>query len=127
MRAGRTQSERYQLGELLGAGGMALVYRGYDRELARPVAIKLLADNLASDPSFRQRFLREARSVARLSHPNIAQIYDVGQLGGRPYFVMEYIEGETVARRVQQRGRMPDADVVAIALGVSAGLEHAHH
>ena len=60
------QLERYRLGELLGAGGMALVYRGYDRELARQVAVKLLADNLAGDPSFRQRFLREAQAAARL-------------------------------------------------------------
>src|SRR5882724_3258091 len=114
MTVGQPQLERYQLAELLGAGGMALVYRGYDRELARPVAVKLLADNLASEASFRQRFLREARSVARLSHPNIAQVYDVGELSGRPYFVMEYVEGQTVAWRVRQRGQLPHAEVVAI-------------
>ena len=126
MTVGVPQLERYRLGELLGAGGMALVYRGYDRELARPVAVKLLADNLAGDPAFRQRFLREARAAARLSHPNVVQIYDVGELDGRPYFVMEYVEGETVAQHLHRRGRLPAIEVLAIALGVSAGLEHAH-
>ena len=126
MTVGVPQLERYRLGELLGAGGMALVYRGYDPELARPVAVKLLADNLAGEPSFRQRFLREAQAAARLSHPNIVQIYDVGELDGRPYFVMEYVEGQTVAQHLHGRGRLPAAEVLTIALGVSSGLEHAH-
>jgi eukaryotic-like serine/threonine-protein kinase len=117
---------RYRVDEVLGSGGMALVYRARDEELDRPVAIKVLADNLAADDAFRQRFLREARLAARLSHKNVTQVYDSGEADGRPYIVMEYVEGETVAELLARRGRLPPAEAVQLVLQVCAGLEHAH-
>lgn len=117
---------RYQLVEIVGQGGMALVYRGYDAELDRPVAIKLLADNLAADDSFRRRFLREARMAGRLAHPNVVQVYDSGEVDRRPYIVMEYVEGETLADLLHRRGRVPPAEAVELVVQVCAGLHHAH-
>jgi serine/threonine protein kinase len=117
---------RYQVEDVLGGGGMALVYRARDEELDRPVAIKLLADNLAADEAFRKRFLREARLAAQLAHPNVVQVYDSGEADGRPYIVMEYVEGETLAELLSRRGRVPPAEAVELALQVCSGLEHAH-
>jgi eukaryotic-like serine/threonine-protein kinase len=117
---------RYRIDELLGSGGMALVYRGHDVRLERAVAIKLLADNLAEDESFRRRFVREARTVARLAHPNVVRIYDVGEARGRPYFVMELVDGETLAVQLRRRQRLPVQEAIRIASGLCAGLDHAH-
>jgi eukaryotic-like serine/threonine-protein kinase len=117
---------RYRIEDSLGHGGMASVYRAHDGELDRPVAIKILADNLASDPSFRERFLREARMAARLSHPNIVQVYDAGEDDGRPYIVMEYVEGPTLADELRDHGRLAPERVVDLALQICGGLEHAH-
>jgi serine/threonine protein kinase len=117
---------RYRVENVLGGGGMALVYRARDEELDRPVAIKLLADNLAADEAFRQRFLREARLAAQLAHPNVVQIYDSGEADGRPYIVMEYVEGETLADLLARRRTLPPAEAVELALQICSGLEHAH-
>ena len=96
---------RYRLVRPLGHGGMATVYLGRDSELDRPVAVKLLAENLAGDAAFRQRFLREARLAARLSHPNVVSVYDAGEeADGRPYIVMEHVDGETLADLLPERG-----------------------
>ena len=93
----------------------------------RPVAIKLIGEALADDESFRTRFLREARIAARLSHPNIVQIYDVGEENGRPFIVMEYVEGETIAQELTRAGgSLAPVDAVARAVDVCAGLERAH-
>jgi serine/threonine protein kinase len=118
--------DRYSVDEVLGSGGMALVYRARDEELERPVAIKVLADNLAADQAFRARFLREARLAAQLAHPNVVQVYDSGEANGRPYIVMEYVEGETLADLLARRGRLAPAEAVEVALQVCSGLEHAH-
>lgn len=126
MSGGLASLGRYRLGEILGQGGMALVYRARDGELNRPVAIKLLADNLAMDEAFRRRFLREARLAARLAHPNVVQVYDMGAVDGRPYIVMEYVEGETLAAVLERRGRIPAREAAELALQVCAGLQHAH-
>ena len=117
---------RYRVEDMLGSGGMALVYRARDEELDRPVAIKVLADNLAADDAFRKRFVREARLAAQLAHKNVAQVYDSGEADGRPYIVMEYVEGETFAELLARRGRIPPAEAIQLALQVCAGLEHAH-
>jgi serine/threonine protein kinase len=95
---------RYRVEGELGSGGMAVVYRAHDEDLDRVVAIKLLADNLAGDAAFRERFLREARLTARLRHPNIVQIYDTGEHDGRPFIVMEYVAGESLAERLAREG-----------------------
>ena len=105
---------------------MASVYLGRDSELDRPVAIKLLAENLAGDESFRQRFVREARLAAGVSHPNVVSVYDAGEEAGRPYIVMECVEGETLAEVLERRKRLPPDEAVGLALQACRGLEDAH-
>jgi len=110
----------------LGHGGMGVVYKGYDRELHRHVAIKCLADQFADDESVATRFLREARSVATLSHPNIVPVYTAGEDNGRPYFVMEFIEGESLADRLRRANPLPIAEAVRIVKATAQGLQAAH-
>jgi eukaryotic-like serine/threonine-protein kinase len=105
---------------------MASVYLARDTELDRPVALKLLAENLSGDESFRKRFVREARLAAGLSHPNVVSIYDAGEEGGRPYIVMECVEGENLADLLARRKRLPPNEAVGLALQACRGLEHAH-
>jgi serine/threonine protein kinase len=105
---------------------MALVLLAHDDELDRSVAIKLLGEHLARDPSFRTRFLREARLAAALAHPNVVQVFDAGEDGGRPYIVMEHVEGETLAEVLARRGRLPPDEVLTLALQACRGLQHAH-
>jgi serine/threonine-protein kinase len=114
---------RYRLERELGHGGMATVYRARDEELGRPVAIKLLAENLADDAAFRARFLREARLAARLSHPNLVGVYDAGEAeDGRPFIVMELVPGTTLA----EVGRVPADHAVGLVVQAAHGLAHAH-
>jgi eukaryotic-like serine/threonine-protein kinase len=117
---------RYRTEEVLGRGGMASVYLARDGELDRRVAVKVLAEHLADTPGFRERFLREAKLAAQLSHPNIVQVFDVGEEDGRPFIVMECVEGSTLAEELKERGPLTPAEVVDIALQVCGGLEHAH-
>ena len=93
----------YEIQSALGAGGMGEVYKARDTRLDRIVAIKVLPDNLAADPEFRERFDREAKAVAALTHPHICALYDVGHQDGNAYLVMEYLEGNTLGRSVGQR------------------------
>jgi eukaryotic-like serine/threonine-protein kinase len=123
---GQATEPRYRLVRPLGHGGMASVYLAEDRELERPVAIKRLAENFAADPEFRRRFEREACLAAPLSHPNIVAVYDVGEEDGRPFIVMEYVEGESVAEALRRGGRFPVAESLRIALDACAGLGAAH-
>jgi serine/threonine protein kinase len=117
---------RYRTEKVLGRGGMAAVYLARDGELDRPVAIKVLAEHLAQAPGFRERFLREARLAAQLSHPNIVQVFDVGEEDGCPFIVMEYVEGATLANELEERGALNAPEVVDLALQICGGLEHAH-
>jgi serine/threonine protein kinase len=117
---------RYRVERTLGQGGMAAVYLAHDAELERPVAVKVLAEHLASDEAFRQRFLREARVAAKLSHPNVVHVYDQGEEDGVPFIVMEYVEGTTLGDELRRSGRFPPARVVDLALQICGGLEHAH-
>jgi serine/threonine-protein kinase len=105
---------------------MAVVYLARDTELNRPVAVKLLAENLVDDPDLRRRFVREARLAARLSHPNVVGVYDAGEEDGRPYIVMECVEGESLAETLRREGRLDPDRVRELALQACAGLEHAH-
>jgi serine/threonine protein kinase len=119
--------ERYELQDRLGHGGMATVYRARDLKLDREVAIKLLADNFAGDDEVRSRFSREARLAARLDHPNVIQVFDVGEDDDRPYIVMEHVDGGTLADRLSRRGRSPDRTEALRLLGqLCDGLGHAH-
>jgi serine/threonine protein kinase len=118
---------RYRVDATIGSGGMATVFRAHDRELGRPVAIKLLADNLAADADFRDRFQREAQMAARLSHPNIVHVYDIARDDeGRPFIVMELIDGESLAETLARSGRLTPARVREIGADCCAGLAYAH-
>ena len=119
-------AERYELVRPLGHGAMATVDLVHDVELDRPVALKRLAENLARDEDLRRRFVREARLAARLSHPNVVRIFDVGDDGGRPFIAMEYVEGETLAELLARRGRLPPAEVARLGVQVCAALAAAH-
>lgn len=117
---------RYLLERRLGRGGMAEVVLARDTTLDRPVAVKLLADGPSGDPELRERFLREGRFAAQLSHPNVVRVYDTGEEDGRPYIVMELVDGASLAEELQRRGPLPAAEVVELGLQACAGLAHAH-
>ncbi|MGI9952342.1 Stk1 family PASTA domain-containing Ser/Thr kinase [Moorellaceae bacterium AZ2] len=123
---GKILDGRYEIKEALGGGGMALVYRGQDRLLNRSVTIKILREQFASDRNFVARFQQEAQAVARLSHPNVVSIYDVGQEEGLHYLVMEYVEGNSLKEVIDQRAPLPAQEAVDIALQICEALEHAH-
>jgi serine/threonine-protein kinase len=123
MEASNLGGGRYRLERSLGHGGMATVFLAQDEELDRAVAIKLLAENHAGDKVFRDRFLREARLAARLSHPNVVNVYDAGEAeDGRPFIVMEYVPGTTLA----EVGRLAPSDAVGLVVQACQGLAHAH-
>jgi serine/threonine-protein kinase len=105
---------------------MAVVYLAEDAELGRRVAVKVLAARLADDGEFRRRFVREARLAARLSHPNVVQVYDAGEDAGRQFIVMELVRGETVADLVARRRTLAPGDAAALARQAALGLGHAH-
>jgi serine/threonine protein kinase len=115
----------YRLISRLGAGGMGEVWRAEDTKLLRQVAIKILPEQLAKDPEWKDRFMREARTVAQLNHPNIATIYGIDQQGETLFIAMELIEGEALST-VIGRGAMIPADAVRVAIHVSDGLSEAH-
>lgn len=121
-----TISERYELGDRLGSGGMSTVYKATDGVLERTVAVKILAEHLSDDDKFVARFRREALAVAKLIHPNIVQVYDTGVDNYRHYIVMEYVEGKSAAQLLQTKGRLGSDAAVEIGLQSCAGLEYAH-
>src|SRR3954468_7964980 len=97
---------RYRLDEQVGAGGMSTVYRAFDETLERPVAIKLMNREIATDSDQLERFRREARAVAQLSHPHVVGVIDAGEDQARPYIVLEYVEGETLKERIRRNGML---------------------
>jgi serine/threonine-protein kinase len=117
---------RYRLEALIGAGGMSTVYRAVDRTLERDVAIKLMHREIATDSDQLERFRREARAVAQLSHPNIVGVIDAGEDEGRPYIVFEYVDGETLKDRIRRNGRLPIDEALAYAIEISRALGCAH-
>lgn len=117
---------RYQLHRRLGSGGMSIVLQATDTRLQREVAVKLLADNLAEDATARERFLREARMAAGLSDPHIVQIHDVAEEEGRPYLVMELVEGPSLAEVLAREGPLAPQEVVDVAADALTGLSQAH-
>jgi eukaryotic-like serine/threonine-protein kinase len=119
-------ADRYELEELVGTGGMSRVFRARDRQLERRVAIKILHQHYAADPEYLERFRREARAVAKLSHPNIVTVIDRGDDGGRQYIVFEYVEGENLKELVLRSGRLSIHEALALALAVANGLAFAH-
>jgi serine/threonine protein kinase len=121
-----TLGGRYRIGPLIAQGGMGTVYRGSDDVLGRDVAIKILDDELAGNPEFIERFRREARNAALLLHQNIAGIFDYGNDDGRWYIVMELVEGEDLAARLDREVRLPWREVAGLGAQVAAALGHAH-
>jgi eukaryotic-like serine/threonine-protein kinase len=120
-------NDRYRVIELVGAGGMATVHRGEDLLLERQIAVKFLRDPYASDAEARDRFLHEARSAAKLDHPNIVRIYDVGtDKANRPFIVMELVRGEDLKSLVRREAPLPVMRALAIARDISAGVGQAH-
>src|SRR2546422_4023612 len=117
---------RYRLGRRIASGGMGTVWEAMDDVLGRRVAVKALSDALASDERFVERFRREARAAAGLSHPNVAGVFDYGEDDGRPFIVMELIQGETLAERLARHGRLPPEEAVQIAIQAAGALEAAH-
>ncbi len=117
---------QYRLVRLLGSGGMGLVFEAVDEALKRRVALKIMAPKLAASSAARQRFLREARAVAALKHPNIVHIHQVGDDEGAPFFVMEFLEGETLAERLRKTPRPTPQESAAIGWQIAEGLAAAH-
>lgn len=120
-----TSLGRYRLEELLSRGGMGEVWRGYDTTLGRPVAVKVLHAGV-SDPDDRERFLREARAAAQLSHRHVVAVFDVGEWSGRPFLVMELLDGRTLAAELTQRGPLPVDEVRDLGAQAAAALQAAH-
>ena len=123
---GTELNHRYRLDETIGSGGMSTVYRAYDPTLERWVAIKLMHRDISDDPDQLERFRREARAVARLSHPHVVTVIDFGEDEGTPYIVLEYVEGETLKDRIRRMGRLPVAEAVAYAIEIGRALSAAH-
>ncbi|WP_094699476.1 Stk1 family PASTA domain-containing Ser/Thr kinase [Brevibacillus laterosporus] len=123
---GQRLGGRYQLEEVIGGGGMAIVYKARDLVLNRIVAVKLLRPQFGTDEDFVERFRREAQAVASLSHHNIVNVYDVGQDDDIHYMVMEYIEGSTLKEIITAQGGMMMSEAVRIAMQVCDALDHAH-
>jgi serine/threonine-protein kinase len=119
-------ADRYELEELVGTGGMSTVFRARDLQLERRVAIKILHEHYAGDPEYLERFRREARAVARLSHPNIVTVIDRGDDGGQQYIVFEHVEGENLKELVLRSGRLPVRRALELALAIADGLSFAH-
>src|SRR6059058_3224680 len=117
---------RYRLEARIGAGGMSTVYRALDETLERQVAIKLMNTEVVSDSDQLERFRREARAVAQLSHPNVVGVIDAGEDEGRPYIVFECVEGETLKERIRRLGRLPVPEAVAYAIEIARALGAAH-
>ncbi len=124
LRAGARLGERYTLTRLVGTGGMASVWAAQDPLLDREVAIKIISDTLALDPTFVDRFAREAKIAAALSHPHVVGVFDYGTHGGRPYLVMEYVAGGTLSSRLKE-GRF-DWDPVTLARELLDALGYIH-
>jgi serine/threonine protein kinase len=124
--AGTVLSGRYKLDSKLGSGGMSTVYLAHDETLERWVAVKLLHREISDQPDQLERFRREARSVAQLSHPNVVSVIDAGEDGGHPYIVFVYVSGETLKQRIDRLGRLPLDEAAAYAIETGRGLAAAH-
>ncbi len=124
---GKRLNDRYKLIKMIGGGGMANVYLARDVILERDVAVKILRLDYSNNEEFIKRFHREAQSVTTLSHPNIVNIYDVGEEDGIYYLVMEYVDGQTLKQYIQQKGMLPVNEALDIMEQLTSAMEHAHH
>ncbi|NLK27716.1 MAG: Stk1 family PASTA domain-containing Ser/Thr kinase [Clostridiales bacterium] len=127
LKSGMIISDRYEIIDNVGSGGMADVYKAKDQRLNRFVAIKVLKPEYSSDKSFVNKFRGEAQSAAGLSHPNIVNVYDVGDDSGLHYIVMELVEGITLKRFIEKKGKLEIKEAVGIAIQIAQGMEAAHN
>ena len=123
---GQMLDDRYEILEIIGSGGMSVVYKAMCHKLHRYVAVKILRDEMAADAELKNRFQAEAHAVAMLSQPNIVSVYDVGHSGETEYIVMELIEGETLKQRMAEHGVFGAAEALNYATQICKALQHAH-
>ncbi len=123
---GTVLSGRYRLEAKLGSGGMSTVYLARDQTLDRQVAVKVMHREMSEQADQLERFRQEARSVAKLSHPNVVSVIDAGEDGGHPYIVFEYVEGETLKQRINRDGALAPQEAIAYAIEIARGLSMAH-
>jgi eukaryotic-like serine/threonine-protein kinase len=123
---GEVLADRYELEELVGTGGISSVFRAHDRLLDRKVALKILHQQYSGDDDYVERFKREARSVAALSHPNVVTVIDRGEHEDRQFIVFEYVEGENLKRLIERRGPAPVPNALELAIQIARGLAFAH-
>jgi serine/threonine-protein kinase len=116
----------YRIDELIGLGGMGVVFRAYDLRLKRPVALKLVAPSLALDERFRARFARETELVVSLEHPNVVPIYDAGAVDGRVYLAMRLVDGTDLGSLLRVEGALEPARAMAICAQIASALDAAH-
>jgi tRNA A-37 threonylcarbamoyl transferase component Bud32 len=123
---GTTLSGRYRIEDEIGSGGMSTVYLAFDETLERKVAIKVLHREISQDEDTLERFRREARLVAQISHPHVVMVIDAGEDGSHPYIVLEHVRGETLKERIRRLGPLPVSEAVAYAIEIGRALEAAH-
>src|SRR3954452_10994349 len=123
---GEVLADRYEVEELVGAGGMSSVYRAHDRLLDRKVALKVMHSHYGEDPEYVERFRRDARSVDALSHPNVVSVIDRGDHDGRQFIVFEYIDGENLKQLIQRRGPAPVVTSLELTKQIAQALSFAH-
>lgn len=127
LKAGMIIGDRYEILGKIGSGGMSLVYKGRDQKLNRYVAVKVLKSEYREDKNFVRKFREEAQAAARLAHPNIVNVYDVGEEHGIHYIVMELVEGITLKNYIDRKGKLTIKEATSIGIQVSMGLEVAHN
>lgn len=117
---------RYEVEKVIGFGGMGIVLRGFDRELHRPVAIKMISPRLMSNGTAKERFLREAKAAGAILHPNVIAIHDISESNGVPWFVMPLVVGPTLQEVIEKNGPLPSKEIIRIGKQIAAGLAAAH-
>ena len=127
LKEGIVLGERYEIISRVGSGGMADVYKARDHKLSRLVAVKVMKAEFREDTSFVTKFQKEAQAAARLSHPNVVNVFDVGEDRGLYYIVMELVEGITLKNYITKKGKLSVKEATSIAIQVSLGLQAAHH
>ena len=123
LQSGTMIAERYEIVETVGAGGMSVVYKALDHRLNRHVAVKVLKEEFSNDKTFVTKFRVEAQSAAGLSHPNIVNVYDVGDDAGIHYIVMEMVEGITLKEYIQKKGHLSVSEAVNFSLQIASGID----
>ena len=125
-RLGKILDDRYEIESVLGIGGMAIVYKAYDRQMGRPVAVKVLRDDVAMDAESRKQFRKEYQAVGKLSHPNIRAVYDVVVSGDTEYIVMEYVDGINLKQYMKKNGPLSWQEALYFSTQIAQALRHAH-